>query len=47
VIEPGTERRSGDTEVGTHDVFAEEFVELHADGMFQEGNAAHVAWGVP
>ncbi len=47
VVEPGAERRGGDAEVGTHDVFAEEFVELHADGMFQEGDAAHVAGRVP
>jgi hypothetical protein len=33
VIEPGAERRGGDAEVGAHDVFAEELVELHADGM--------------
>src|SRR5437763_4875750 len=47
MIEPGAERRGGDAEVGTHDVFAEKFVELHADGVFEEGDAAHVAGGVP
>ncbi len=47
MIEPGTERRGGDAQVGTHEVFAEELVELHADGVFQEGYAAHVAGGVP
>ena len=47
VIEPGAERRGGDAEVGAHDVFAEELVELHADGMLEEGDAAHVAGGVP
>ncbi len=47
VIEPGAERRSGDAEVRTHDVFAEEFVKLHADGVLEIGDAAHVAGGVP
>ena len=47
VVEPGAERRCGDAEVRTHDVFAEELVELHADGVFQKRNAAHVAWCVP
>ena len=47
VIEPGAERRGGDAEVGTHEIFAEEFVELHADGMLEEGDAAHVAGRVP
>ena len=47
VIEPGAERRGGDAEVGTHEIFAEELVELHADGVLQEGDAAHVAGRVP
>ena len=47
MIEPGAERRSGDAEVGAHDVFAKELVELHAYGMLEEGDAAHVARGVP
>ncbi len=47
VIEPGAERCGGDTEVGTEEIFAEELVELHADGMLEVGDAAHVAGGVP
>ena len=47
MIEPGPERRGGDAEVGTHDVFAEEFMELHADGMLEKSDAAHVARRVP
>ncbi len=47
VVEPGAERRGGDAEVGAQEVFAEELVELHADGVLEEGDAAHVAGGVP
>ncbi len=32
MIEPGAEGRSGDAEVGAEKIFAEELVELHADG---------------
>ena len=39
--------RGGDAEVRAQDVFAEELVELHADGVLEEGDAAHVAGGVP
>ncbi len=47
VVEPGAERRGGDAEVRAHDVFAEELVELHADGVLEVGDAAHVAGRVP
>ena len=47
VIEPRAERRGGDAEVRAHEVFAEELVELHADGMLEKGHAAHVAGRVP
>ncbi len=47
VIEPGAEGRGGDAEVGAEEVFAEELVELHADGVLEVGDAAHVAGGVP
>ena len=47
VVEPGAEGRGGDAEVRAHEVLAEELVELHADGVFQEGDAAHVAGRVP
>ena len=47
VVEPGAERGGGDAEVGTEEVLAEEAVELLADGVLEEGDAAHVAGGVP
>ena len=47
VIEPRAERRGGDAEVGAEEIFAEELVELHADGMLEVGYAAHVAGCVP
>ncbi len=47
VVEPGAERGGGDAEVGAEEVFAEEAVELLADGVLEEGDAAHVAGGVP
>jgi hypothetical protein len=36
VVEPRAKRRGGDAEVRAHDVFAEELVELHADGCFRK-----------
>ena len=47
MVEPRPERRRGNAEVRAHDVFAEELVELHADGVLEEGDAAHVAGCVP
>ena len=47
MVEPGAERGGGDAEVGTEDVLAEKLVELHADRVFEEGDAAHVAGRVP
>ena len=47
MVEPRAEWRGGDAEVRAHDVFAEELVELHADGMLEIGDATHVAGGVP
>ncbi len=47
VIEPGAQRRGGDAEVRAQEVFAEEVVELHADGMLEECDAAHVARARP
>ena len=47
VVEPGAEGGGGDAEVGAEEVFAEEAVELLAYGVFEVGDAAHVAGGVP
>ena len=47
MVEPGTEGGGGDAEVGAEKVFAEEGVELLAYGVFQVGDAAHVAGRVP
>ena len=47
VVEPGAEWRRRDAEVRAQEVFAEEAVELLADRMLEEGDAAHVAGRVP
>ena len=47
MVEPGAERGGGDAEVGPHEILAEEAVELLANGVLEEGDAAHVAGRVP
>ena len=47
VVEPRAKRRGGDAEVGAEEVFAEEAVELLADGVLEEGDSTHVSGGIP
>ena len=47
VVEPGAERRGRDAEVRPEQVFAKKLVELHADRVFEVGDAAHVARRIP
>lgn len=47
MVQPRSQRRGRNAEIGPHDVFAEELVELHADRVLQVGDAAHMPWRVP
>ena len=47
VVEPRTQRRGGNSEVGAQKIFSEEAMELHAHGVFEVGNTAHVTGCVP